>query len=480
MYDRMQTFTQAELEQIHSASMRILKEVGVVFYNDEALNIFKDHGAKVERNTVFLEEKTVKNAIESAPSQFTVTARNPQHNIVIGGEQFVFAPGYGAPFMMMTDGEHRKATMKDYSIFCKLVKTSKYLDANGFLMVEPSDVPTETAHLDMLFSNIVLCDKVFMGSPISREGACDALEMAGIVWGNKENVLNTPVMILLISALSPLQYTQEMCGALVEFARYGQPCVIAPLAMAGASGPIEIAGLLALQNAEILAGLTLAQLINPGMPVVYGSASSITDMRTGGLCVGAPEQAMILSATAQIAKFYDLPSRGGGGLADAHIPDMQAGIESALSLVTAARHGINFILHACGILNAYLAMSFEKFLIDEELCGMVKKLLTPIKITEDTIDFDMIKNVGIGGEYLTQPKTAQLCRKAFFLPHLMCKDSYARWEQSGKQRIDETASLYLTERLAKYTKPDIDEGVEQALAEFVQRKKHKYSAHESH
>jgi trimethylamine--corrinoid protein Co-methyltransferase len=255
--------------------------------------------------------------------------------------------------------------------------------------------------------------------------------------------------------------------------------VLASLIMAGTSGPVQIAGLLTLQNAEILAGITLAQLINPGTPVVYGTASSITDMKTGGLCIGAPEQSLIVTGIAQLARFYNLPSRGGGGLTDAHVPDMQAGIESAFALMTAARNGINFILHSCGILDSYLSMSFEKFLLDEELCGMVKKLLAPIEITEDTIDVNMIKEVGIGGQFLTQPATVKLCRKAFFLPCVLCRDSYTSWEMAGKKRADDAASLYLNKRLGQYEKPPIDEGIEQALAEFVERKKTQLNVNQS-
>lgn len=467
----MQTFTQDELNTIHDASMRILQEIGVAFYDEETLQIFKNHNVRVEGNIVFLEETSVRNAIESAPSQFTITARNPDHNVKIGGAHFACVPGYGSPFVVTPDGEQRTATLEDYDNFCKLVQTSKYLDMNGFMMVEPSDIPAGTAHLDMLLSSITLSDKAFMGSPVSGPGARDAIDMAGIVWGNKQNIMDMPVMISLVNSLSPLKFSQEMSASLREFAQYGQPCVIASLIMAGTSGPVRIAGLLALQNAEILAGLTLAQLIHPGTPIVYGTASSITDMKTGGLAIGAAEQSQIVTGIAQMARFYDLPSRGGGGLTDAHVPDMQAGMESAFALMTAARNGINFMLHSCGILDSYLSMSFEKFLLDEELCGMVKKLLTPIEITDASIDFDTIKAVGIGGQFLTQPTTVEFCRKAFLMPRLLNRESYAGWKISGKKRVDETAALYLSKRLSQYTKPAIDEGIEQALTAFVQKKK---------
>jgi trimethylamine--corrinoid protein Co-methyltransferase len=361
--------------------------------------------------------------------------------------------------------------MEDYNQFCKLVDTSKYIDMNGFLMVEPSDVPSETAHLDMLLSNIVLCDKPFMGSPVSRQGAIDAIEMAGIVWEEKDEIRDQPVMISLINPLSPLQYSKEMAGALIEFARYGQPVMVATLPMAGSSGPVTLAGVLALQNAEIVAGIALAQLVSPGVPTVYGATSSPMDMRTGALSIGSPEVSMVVSATAQMARFYGLPSRSGGALTDSHFPDMQAGIESTLALTTAVRNGINFVLHSCGILGSYIAMSFEKFLIDEELCGMIRRLVKPIDLSDEAIDLETIKGVGIGGEYLTHPKTLERCRTEFFLPDLMNRQDHMGWKVAGKKRLDEAAADLLIRRLAAYQKPEIDPEIERALSRYVSQRK---------
>ena len=471
MYDRMPTLTQEQMTKIHDASMNILCDVGVAFNEEESLEIFKKNGCKVDGKTVFFSENEVRAALESAPQRFTLAARNPAKSVQLGDDDFAFVPGYGAPFIISSDGRKRNATMQDYDNFCKLVQTSKYIDMNGFMMVEPSDIPPQTAHLDMLLSSIVLCDKPFMGSPVSREGARDTIEMAGLVWGGKDKIKDTPVTVSLINSLSPLQFSEEMAGALIEMARYGQACVLASLAMAGASGPVELAGILAMQNAEILAGLTLAQLVRPGVPIIYGSTSSPMDMRTGGLSIGAPELSMIVSCTAQMARFYHLPSRSGGGLTDANFPDAQAGIESAMALITAVRNGINFILHACGILGAYVAMSYEKFIIDEELCGMLKKLIESIEISDASLDLATIKEVGIGGNYLTQPKTFELCRTAFFLPELMTVQDYDGWRSAGGKRADERASDVLNKRLANYEKPDIDPAIESELSEYVTRRK---------
>jgi trimethylamine--corrinoid protein Co-methyltransferase len=467
----MPTLTKAQMTKIHNAAMHILSSVGVAFYEKESLDIFKKNGFKVDGKTVFFSEKEIRGALESTPQRFTLAARNPANSVQLGEEDFALGPGYGAPFIISSDGQKRNATMEDYDNFCKLVQTSKYIDMNGFMMVKPSDVPPETAHLDMLLSSIVLCDKPFMGSAVSKEGARDAIEMAGLVWGGKDKIKDTPVTVSLINPFSPLQFSEEMAGSLIELARHGQACVLTSLAMAGASGPVEIAGLLAMQNAEILAGLTLAQLVRPGVPIIYGSSSSPMDMRTGGLSIGAPELSMIVSCTAQMARFYHLPSRSGGGLTDANFPDAQAGIQSAMALITAARNGINFILHACGILGAYVAMSYEKFIIDDELCGMVKKLIESIEISDATIDLATIEEVGIGGNYLIQPKTFELCRTAFFLPELMTVQDFDDWQSAGGKRADERASGLLNKRLAHYEKPDIDPAIESELSEYVTRRK---------
>ncbi len=471
MFDRMQAFTKEEMNRIHESAMEILRDVGVAFHEPEALDIFKKHGAKVEGDVVRIDEKMVASALEKAPSRFHLRGRNPERSVRIGGDDFVLVPGYGAPFIITPEGEQRLGTLDDYNKFCKLVNTSKYLDMNGFLMVEPSDVPAETAYLDMMFSSITLCDRPFMGSPVSRRAAEDAIEMAAMVFGGKEEIAEDPVMLPIISVIAPLQYSNEMAGSLIEFARAGQPILDASLVMAGSSGPVTLAGVLALQNAEVLAGLTLAQLVRPGIPFIYGATSCPIDMKTGALAIGAAENAMLVAATAQMGRFYNLPSRSGGALTDAHFPDIQAGMESTLSLLTAVGNGINFILHACGILGSFVEMSFEKFLADEELCGMVKKMHRPIDLSAGAIDLPMIKKVGIGGQYLTQPKTFRLCRTEFFVPDLIKRQSYDSWKGTGKKRLDQEAAGVLAQRLDSYEKPDIDPAIERDLAEFVAARK---------
>ena len=467
----MQTFTDEELNRIHDASMDLLKTVGVRFDDDEAIGLFKSNGFDVDAKTVFITEKDIRRTLDTAPSHFKLVARDPAKSVAIGGNDYALAPGYGASFISTSGGLQREATLADYQKFCQLVQTSKVINVNGFLMVAPWDLPSETAHLDMLYANIVFCDKPFMGSPVSREAARDCIDMLTIVRGSKEALKETPVTASLITPLSPFRYTSEMAGSIIELAQHNQACIFGALIMAGSSGPLSLAGLIAQQTAEVLAGVALTQVVNPGAPVIIGGTSAVMDMRTGCLAMGSPEVPKLTSATIQMAKFYDLPARAGGSVTDALLPDAQAGIESTLTLMTAIRNGTNFVLHAAGILGSYSAMSFEKYIIDEELCRMVIETIKPINITAESIDLNFIKEVGIGGDYLTHSKTLAQCRSALFLPDLANRQGYAGWQEAGSRTVNEKASEVLAERLSAYEKPDIDSQLETDLLTFIRKRK---------
>jgi trimethylamine--corrinoid protein Co-methyltransferase len=464
----MEILTEADQSKIHLATMDILRDIGINFHEPEAVEIFKRHGFKVDGNTVHIDENQIRSALASVPPIIQINARNPEQNIIIGDGHLVIAPGYGASIMITRDREQRSAVMADYDNFCKLVQTSDTIGMNGCLMVVPSDRPSHLAHLDMIASNILLCDKPFLGSSLSRQAAVDSIEMAGLAWGGRDEIKNKPVMIAIISSLSPLQYSAEMCRALIEYARHGQVNMIGLLMMAGATGPVTLPGLLALQNAEMLAGITLTQLVNPGAPVIYGSTSTVTNMRTGGLSIGAPELSMIQNATIQMGKFYGLPCRGSGGLTDAQYPDMQAGIESTLALTTTVMSGANFVLHGCGILGSYLAMSYQKFLADEEICGMLRRMLKSIEVTDERIDLESIRSVGIGKEYLTHPKTLAHCRTEFYLSDLMSRDDFTTWSSKGKKLLSERLLEIFQKRMDEYVQPDIAPEIVKDLKRYIQ------------
>jgi len=461
------------IEEIHNTSMKLLNSVGVQFHEAEAISVFKQHGVKTDGSTVYLSEKQVMEAVGAAPRQFTFHARNPERNVTVGDGHIVFAPAYGAPFLMDYDGRtpnvrvgKRVPTMEDYHNLVRLAHALPNQDLIGYLMVEPGDVPAQIAYLHMLHANMTHSDKPFIGSVSGTVGARHTMEMASILFD--ENVSHRPVTIGVISSLSPLSYSREMCGALMEYARWRQPVLIAAAAMAGSTAPITLAGVLAMQNAELLAGITLSQLISPGTPVIYGSTSTNTDMKTGALAIGSPENALVVTAVTQIARYYGLPSRGGGALTDSHTPDARAGFESMQNLLVAVISGVDFVLHAAGILSSFLAFSYEKFVLDDEMCGMVRRFGRGIPVTPETLAYDVIAEVGPGGNYLMESHTLERCRGEFWQPTIGDRVGMEKWIAAGTPNEAIRARTRWQKLLAQHKDPPLDETTRRQLQEFVE------------
>ncbi|MBT8370547.1 MAG: trimethylamine methyltransferase family protein, partial [Deltaproteobacteria bacterium] len=292
--------TKNQVEKVHETSLRILEEIGLDFGYPPALEVLKKGGAKVDGQRVFFSPGLVDEQIKNAPAEFTIYARSPEHNVLIGGRNTVFAPGYGAPFVTDLEFGRRKATLKDFENFVKLTSASVNLDLLSGTVVEPTDVPAEIRHVQMLYASVKNSDKCFMGSTMGARAARECFQMAAIIFGSRDQLVSRPVIFGIVGALTPLKYDARMLGALMEYAKAGQPQIISSLAIAGATGPVTLAGNLALQNAEALAGIVLAQLVREGTPVIFGGVSTNAEMRNGTLSIGSPEMAINAAVTAQM------------------------------------------------------------------------------------------------------------------------------------------------------------------------------------
>jgi trimethylamine--corrinoid protein Co-methyltransferase len=275
------------------------------------------------------------------------------------------------------------------------------------------------------------------------------------------------VAISLINSLSPLGYSKETLEALVVFAKARQPVVIAALMMAGSTGPITLAGVLSTQTAELLAGVALTQMISPGTPVVMGSTSTNIDMRSGALAIGSPELSQMIVAHGQLARRFGVPSRSGGALTDASYPDAQAGFESMMSLLTTFNSGIDFVLHAGGILASYLAFSYEKLVLDDEACGMVRRFHEGFPVDDESLAYEVSASVGPGGNYLMEMQTVLRCRKEFWVPALCDRGGVDTWMESGKQDAVSRATARWQNLLAAHEDPPLDALTAKQLAEFA-------------
>jgi len=459
-------FTEGQLDKIHNATVEILQQNGIEILSEDARKLLEENGAKVDEKQVFINEKMIEDALKSAPKKFTLHARNEENNVEIGGKNTVLAPGYGAPFVMDFDeGKRRRAVYDDYIKFTKLAGNSNFIDVVGGVLVEPTDIEDELRHVLMLKASAKYTDKCLMGSAMGAKKAKESIEMGSILFGGMDFVKDHPIMITLINTNSPLQIDSRMSDALMVHSKHNQPIVVASLSMTGTTAPTTIAGALVQQNAEILTGIVLSQLINPGAPVIYGSASSVVDLKTGNLAIGNPETAKMFNGTAQIARYYGLPSRGGGALTDSLKPDAQAGYESMMNFMSAVKSGFNFILHSAGLLENYMTMCFEKFLIDDEIVGIVDNYEAGIKVNEDELAKEVIMHVGSSGNFISEQHTYDHMRD-LREPILSAKDRY--FSNKEQPNTAERANKMYKEILEEYEAPPLDKEVEKKLDQYIE------------
>lgn len=462
-------FSDKELEQIHSSSLRVLETVGIDFLYEPAVKLLSKAGCKAEGHRVFFRPQLVDEQIAKAPSQFTLYARNPAKNVTIGGEHIAYVPCYGAPVVRDLDQGRRDSTLNDFTNFVKLTHASFHQDITGGLMVEPNDIAPARRAAEMIYAAIRYSDKPFMGGAQGATAAEETIAAASIVFGSKAEMAARPPFISILGSRAPLAYDDTMLSAMMTYARDGMPQLVSALSIAGATGPVTMEGTLVVQNAEVLAGIALTQLVREGTPVVYGGQSTNTAMRYGTLSVGSPEMAVNTAATAQLARFYDLPSRSGGAITDAKTCDSQAGSESMMGQLMPTLSGINFVLHSAGILETYMVASYEKFILDDEICGMCKRIKRGENITQERLAVDLISEVGPGGEYLTHAHTFRNFRSEFYQPLIEERGKYGPWYRSGALAMEQRANAKWKEILANYTEPELPPDVARDLRQFVDR-----------
>lgn len=461
--------TDGEVEAIAEAAFAILERSGVDFLLPEARDYFAKAGAKIDGDRVHLSRDIVEAALKTVPKTYTHKARNPEHTVVVGAGEPVFGVGYGAPFVIDLVHGRRPGSIEDYRKLLKVFQALQHVQVNAAIICEPQDLPEPTRHLEMFLEQIRLTDKPLMGTALG-ERALDNIQMAKILYGD-EGFDQQGHIFALINVISPLRYDERMLTALIAYAKEAQPLIVAPFAIGGASAPVTLAGLLAQEHAEILAGITLTQLVRPGAPVLYGSASSPLDMRTANVTIGGPETFLLVAAHAQMAKAFGLPCRGGGALADSKLPDTQAGYESMLIMLATVLAGTDYVLHSAGILESYLAMSFEKLVIDDEILGMVRRILRGFEVNPSTLAVDLICQVGPGHHFLDTDHTLEYYLSELRMPELTDRWGYNDWHGRGGKSLEQVATEKWMELLENYQQPPLDASIEAKLLSYVEEAK---------
>lgn len=464
------------IETIHETTLRVLEEYGIAFNHDEVVELLAQAGLEVDRDAlpaplVKFPRGFILEQIAHAPSSFTLYARNPDNNVVLGGNHMVLAPVYGPPNVQDLDHGRREATIEDFRNFVKLAQVVPDIHNAGGTIVEANDEPQATRHLDMTHALLTLSDKSIMGNVVSAENANDSIELASLVFGGRAALAERPALLSLINVNSPRLYDTRMLDALVTYARARQPLIITPFILAGAMSPVAVGGTLVQQNAEALAGIALTQLISPGTPVVYGSFLSNSDMQSGSPAFGTPESAAALFVSAQLARKYHLPFRSGGGLTSSKAPDGQAMWEAMMNLWPTFLACTNFVLHAAGWLESGLVSSYEKFAMDVELLRMMQVFLGGIALDAEGMALDAFDEVGPGGYFFGAAHTMRHFREAFYRPLIADVQNYVRWEQKGAETADVRANRVWKKWLSEYQQPPLDPGVDEALRDYVARRK---------
>jgi trimethylamine--corrinoid protein Co-methyltransferase len=460
------------LETIEANAEIILEETGINFNGDaEALAIWKDAGAAIDGQRVRFPRGLCRSLIQrSAPTEFVQHARNPARSVRIGGPHTVFAPAYGSPFIRNLDEGRRYATLEDFRNLVKLTYMTPALHHSGGTVCEPVDLPVNKRHLDMVYSHIRYSDKAFMGSVTAPERAEDTVAMAKLVFG-EDFVAENTVTIGLVNANSPMTWDGTMLSALKVYARHGQATIIAPFVLAGAMSPVTVAGASAQILAEALAGMAFAQLIRPGAPVIFGAFASSISMQSGAPTFGTPEPQLVLYVTAALARRLGVPFRSGGGLCASKIPDAQAAYESANTLQHSLLAGVNFMLHTAGWLEGGLTVGYEKFILDADQAGMLQVFAEGVDMSDNGQAMDAIREVGPGSHFLGCSHTQANFEAAFYRSNIADNNSFEQWESDGAQDAAQRANAIWKRMLKEYEPPDIDPGVDEALNEFIVRRK---------
>lgn len=459
-----------QLSQIHEASMYILEEMGLDFLDEEALDLWQAAGARVDRAAehVWIDRGLAMDLVAKAPAEFTIHARNPARSLEIGGNNINFATVGAAPYYADLESGRRPGTLADYVQMVKLAHCCGPIHIVEGLMVEPQDVPVPLRNLQKGLALLTLSDKVFTTAAHGREVAKDYVNMAAIAFGGLEKLRQEPVLASNVNANSPLRFDDRMLGALIVYARHGQATIITPFILAGAMSPVTLASAFAQQNAEALAGIALTQLVNPGCPVIYGGFTTNVDMQSGSPAFGTPEGAVALICGAQLARHYGLPYRGNGGLTNAKVPDAQAAQETQMTLWPAVMAHANVVFHSAGWLEAGLVCSLEKFIIDVEGLAMMGHFLRGLEVSDETLALEAIAEVGPGGHHFGTAHTLSRFRDAFYSPIVSDRQNYDTWQENGSLDTAKRAHRLAKELLAVYERPEMEEGVEEALEEYVE------------
>jgi len=442
--------TEESIAKVHQTAMRIIEEIGFEVNSETALELFSKAGARVDRQErrVRIPGETALELINEAPSEVRLCGRDKKYDILLGGNRVYAGTGGTALYIYepATDCK-RPATLEDLKHIAKLVD---HLDNIHLFMLPtyPNELPVEQVDVNRFFAGLDNSAKHIMGGVYTLDGVKQVIRMAEIVAGSAEALRQRPLVSMITCSISPMKLDAHYGDLVIAIAKSGIPVVCPAEPLCGATSPVTLAGNLVIQTVDSLMGVMLTQIANPGTPVIFGSVATSTDLRNLNYLAGSVEMGLINAAGAQIAQFYKLPFYATGGMTDSKALDAQSGYESALTSLLCALAGANFIHDAAGLMEFAMTVCYEKFVIDNEILGMVMRAVEGIRVDDDTLAFDLIKQVGPGGNFVAAKHTRSHMRSEHYQPSLSDRKSREEWETEGKNAIWEKAAKMVPQIMA--------------------------------
>jgi trimethylamine--corrinoid protein Co-methyltransferase len=468
--------SEESLIAIERTADRMLAEIGIELRDDEpTMQLYKAAGAQVQQTApqiwrVKFPPGMLREILASAPEVFTQHARNPANNVRIGGDNVVFAPSYGSPFVMDLDRGRRYGTIEDFRNFVKLSQASPWLHHSGGTVCEPTDVPVNKRHLDMVYSHIRYSDRAFLGSITAADRAADSVEMARIVFG-ADFVDQNCVVMGNFNTTSPMVIDGVTAAGIRAYASANQGSIHLPFLLGGAVAPLTTAGMVAQGLAESMASCAIAQLTRKGAPTILASFFSSMSLRSGSPTFGTPEPAIGSLAMGQLARRLKMPLRCAGNFSTSKLPDGQAMQQSMMSMMSAVQGGANYVLHSAGFLDGLLSMSYEKHVMDTDMCGALHAYLDGMKVDEDSLAFEALAELGPGQHLFSTQHTLRHYETAYWDSALDDNRPWETWDEQGGHDSAYRANQRWKKILAEYEAPPLDPGIDEALLAFMARKK---------
>ncbi|MEH7829355.1 trimethylamine methyltransferase family protein [Gemmobacter denitrificans] len=464
------------LTRIEATAERILAEIGIELRDDaEAMRLYKTAGAEVTETApqvwrLKFPPGMLKEILKTAPAEFTQHARNPANNVRIGGRNVVFAPSYGSPFVMDLDRGRRYGTIEDFRNFVKLSQSSPWLHHSGGTVCEPTDIAVNKRHLDMVYAHIRYSDRAFLGSITAPDRAADSVEMARILFGADFTDQNCVVMGNF-NTTSPLVLDGVTTAGIRTYAAANQGSIHLPFLLGGAVAPLTIAGMVAQGLAESMASCALTQLVRPGSPAILASFFSSMSLRTGSPTFGTPEPAIGSLVMGQLARRLNLPLRCAGNFSTSKLPDGQAMAQSMMSMMSAIQGGANYVLHSAGFLDGLLSMSYEKLVMDTDICGALHAYLDGMAVDDDALAFEALAELGPGQHLFSTQHTLRHYETSYWDSALDDNQPWESWDEQGGLDYAKRANTRWKKLLAEYEAPPLDAGIDEALQDFMARRK---------